>query len=261
MFPQYNEKLPTLPPKARKKDPIRVAVTADSDSSNHSVSDVEGQRATDSDNDDKMAAKKLPWWSRYSGYRRVTSSSPGRTIRLAIAAVVLGGIALVVLMVALFKTGHLSPPHSKVGRSRPSRSPYHDKCYPGHSSQIRALLCRRFRLKCLRAPKLPLHSAQPRCTDRDRLLSCISPVTSSDDLKASAPSRYQCCQPLNGVAPAMLTLCLQGNRKCSNGARNIYWRNHAIVEAVPTVNSGVPRHPLRSVHSRRKPLPTPTGPD
>ncbi|KAK7978327.1 hypothetical protein PG996_004370 [Apiospora saccharicola] len=59
------------------------------------------------------AAKKLPWWSRYSGYRRVTNSSPGRAIRFAIAAVVLGGIALVVLMVALYKTGHLSPPLSK----------------------------------------------------------------------------------------------------------------------------------------------------
>lgn len=114
MFPQSNEKLPTLPPKACKKDSFRVAVTADSDSSNRSFSDVEGQRANDSESEDKMAAKKLPWWSRYSGYRRIASSSPGRAIRFAIAAAVLGGIALVVLMVALYKTGHLSPPLSKV---------------------------------------------------------------------------------------------------------------------------------------------------
>ncbi|KAK6844626.1 hypothetical protein PG995_014736 [Apiospora arundinis] len=107
MFPHSNEKLPTVPEKACKRDSFRVAVTAaDSDSSNRSFSDVEGQRASGPD-DDKMA-KKLPWYSRYSGYRRVTSSSPRRAIRAAIVGVILGGIALIILMVALYKTGHFS---------------------------------------------------------------------------------------------------------------------------------------------------------
>ncbi|KAK8129568.1 hypothetical protein PG999_001948 [Apiospora kogelbergensis] len=61
-----------------------------------------------------MAAKKLPWYSRYSGYRRVAGSSPRRTIRAAITAVILAAIALVILMVALYKTGHLTHLQPKV---------------------------------------------------------------------------------------------------------------------------------------------------
>ncbi|KAK7948930.1 uncharacterized protein PG986_009816 [Apiospora aurea] len=73
------------------------------------------------------AARKLPWWKRYSGYRRVTGSPPSRTIRAAIAAAILGGIALIVLMVALYETGHLSHPLKQgtyIGEITPSSTLY-----------------------------------------------------------------------------------------------------------------------------------------
>lgn len=72
-----------------------------------------GQAADDSDLENnsanpKMPAAKASWWTRYSGYQKIRALPPNsRTRRIALYAAAVAIIAIVLILVWLYRSGHL----------------------------------------------------------------------------------------------------------------------------------------------------------
>ncbi|KAH6657671.1 Alpha/Beta hydrolase protein [Truncatella angustata] len=95
------DKPPTCPPKVydghNKAADVTVVETLSID--------LESNNTTE----EKMApSRKAPWWSRYSGYKKVTALPASRTRRAVFFASSAGAITLIALFVWLAKTGRFS---------------------------------------------------------------------------------------------------------------------------------------------------------